>query len=486
MPRWPLLLSLLAASALLSLAGTARAQGVGCRQVQGRSSSWIWCEGALTRMPAADRARLAMAQPPSPGAEEAGAPADPPRNDPAGNPADPQFSWHDLGGSDWMTGVRDQGSCGACFVFGSLGVVESMYKYLAGDPMLDVDLAEQEVVSCIALGSCESGGTAQEVGVHLQSDGVPDEACYPYTQTSGDCNARCADWQPRSSTITAWNMSTIPWTVDAIKAQLVHAPLAANMHVYSDFYGYTDGVYSRAGDATPVGWHVVAVVGWDDADDSWICKNSWGRSFGQEGYFKISRAADCMVLVTGTCFASNVTTFEVELPNLPGLACLDQHQIAIDAEQPAQSTATVQVRNCGANKDITLSADASPAAPWLSWKAAADLLAPGAETTLSLTGDSTLVEPGTHVTTLSVYGGSGISTVAITFNVTAPPVPPPDGGGGAGGGGAPPPSAAQQQGPTDEGGCGCRLHTAASGLAASGLGLGLGMLALGRRRRRHG
>jgi len=406
-----------------------------------------------------------------------------PRGDPAGNPADPKFSWHELGGNDWLTGVRDQGHCGACFVFGSLGAVESQYKYLVQDPLLDIDLSEQDVVSCIATGSCSNGGMPDVVGMHLKSDGVPDEACYPYTATDGDCNARCADWQQRASRVTEWHMSTIPWNETDLKNQLVYAPIVSDFQVYSDFYGYANGVYSRGADATAESWHVVALVGWDDSDNSWICKNSWGPGWGMDGYFKISRASDCLLFITGTCFASHINYFDVNWPDLPGLACVDQHEVTLAAEQPAEATATVQVRNCGANRDITITGDASPAAPWLTWKSAVDVLAPGAQTTLSLTGDSTQVQPGTVDTNLRVLGGSGISTVHVIFNVTAPP-PPPDGDAGDDAGGAPPDPAAQQHGATDDSGCGCRTNREGADGTARLLGLALGLLALGRRPRR--
>jgi hypothetical protein len=153
------------------------------------------------------------------------------------------------------------------------------------------------------------------------------------------------------------------------------------------------------------------------------------------------------------------------------------------AEQPAQATTTVQVRNCGANHDITIAGEADPAAPWLSWKSGVDVLAPGAETTLSLTGDSTQVQPGTLDTNLRVLGGSGISTVHVTFNVTAPPPPPGDDGGGAAGG-APPGPGTGQHGSSDDGGCGCRTGRRPTTGAASMLGLWLGLMTLARRSRR--
>ncbi len=37
----------------------------------------------------------------------------------------------------------------------------------------------------------------------------------------------------------------------------------------------------------PEGGHAVAIIGWSDSSSCWICKNSWGRGWGEEGCFRI-------------------------------------------------------------------------------------------------------------------------------------------------------------------------------------------------------
>jgi len=61
-----------------------------------------------------------------------------------------------------------------------------------------------------------------------------------------------------------------------------HGCLAADFLVYEDFMDYPGGIYEHAyGDY--LGGHAVAVVGYDDVDDCWICKNSWGLGWGEAG-----------------------------------------------------------------------------------------------------------------------------------------------------------------------------------------------------------
>jgi hypothetical protein len=58
------------------------------------------------------------------------------------------------------------------------------------------------------------------------------------------------------------------------------------MTVYGDFYSYTGGVYEHVY-GEELGGHLVTLVGWDDSNSCWICKNSWGEDWGEDGWFRI-------------------------------------------------------------------------------------------------------------------------------------------------------------------------------------------------------
>jgi hypothetical protein len=63
-------------------------------------------------------------------------------------------------------------------------------------------------------------------------------------------------------------------------------PLVACFTVYDDFFAYNGGIYRHVtGDIA--GGHCVSCVGYNDEQQYWICKNSWGASFGENGYFRI-------------------------------------------------------------------------------------------------------------------------------------------------------------------------------------------------------
>jgi hypothetical protein len=66
----------------------------------------------------------------------------------------------------------------------------------------------------------------------------------------------------------------------------VRGPVAAVFVLYDDFYDYDSGIYVHSyGDF--VGYHAAVVVGWNDSEEYFIVKNSWGP-WGEEGYFRIA------------------------------------------------------------------------------------------------------------------------------------------------------------------------------------------------------
>jgi hypothetical protein len=76
--------------------------------------------------------------------------------------------------------------------------------------------------------------------------------------------------------------------VSAIRDALVsYGPLVTTMDVYEDFYSYSSGVYSYTTGAHE-GGHAVLIVGYSDAGQYFIVKNSWGAGWGESGYFKIA------------------------------------------------------------------------------------------------------------------------------------------------------------------------------------------------------
>ncbi len=163
-----------------------------------------------------------------------------------------RFSWHDFEGEDWMSPVRSQGSCGSCWTFGALAALEGHINLAMNDSGFDMDLSEQFMVACGA-GSCASGGMAEEVLLDLQTEGIPDEACYPYLAEEGECADTCSDWRDRVIKIYDWYILISP-TEEQLKTELLNGPMPVTMRVEGSFHSYNSESGVFVGSETPCGF----------------------------------------------------------------------------------------------------------------------------------------------------------------------------------------------------------------------------------------
>lgn len=197
-----------------------------------------------------------------------------------------RFDWRDNNGN-WVTPVRNQGGCGSCWDFSAVAQVESWWQIYNNKIGSGVDLSEQFVLSCGQAGSCAGGGVDQAL-TFFQNSGVPPETCFPYqADDSLPCSEACADWQAQAVSIPGWGYITLnEILIDNIKEAVYRHPVSASYTVFQDFQLYGGGVYQHVwGDV--VAGHAILIVGWDDAEQCWVCKNSWGAGWGEDGYFRI-------------------------------------------------------------------------------------------------------------------------------------------------------------------------------------------------------
>lgn len=196
------------------------------------------------------------------------------------------FNWCDQNG---CTPVRDQGSCGSCWAFATVGPLESLIKINDGET---VNLSEQYLVSCNSDGwSCDGGYWAHDYhewkAVSSQSEaGAVLENDFPYRAS----DVSCGPDHPKSHQIASWewvcgSSSCKPSTDQLKQAIYEHGPLTVSVCVNSAMQNYRGGVFTGPGCSSLN--HGVVLVGWNDDGGYWIMRNSWGSSWGESGYMRI-------------------------------------------------------------------------------------------------------------------------------------------------------------------------------------------------------
>jgi C1A family cysteine protease len=217
----------------------------------------------------------------------------------AGAPA--SYDLRNVNGKNFITSVKHQGSCGSCVAFGTIATVEGTLRVLRNDANLAVDYSEAHLFYCHARSVGRNCGYNNDpaggwwVGSSngsmeaFKTKGVVDDPCYPYVAADQACTGLCANAPSRLTKITGWHQIT---NVADMKTWLsTKGPLVACFSVYDDFYSYHSGIYHHVTGGL-LGGHCISVVGYNDAQQYWICKNSWGVGFGESGFFRI-RYGDC-------------------------------------------------------------------------------------------------------------------------------------------------------------------------------------------------
>jgi len=214
---------------------------------------------------------------------------------------------------DWTTNgavtpIKDQGQCGSCWAFSTIGNIEGV-NFLANKQL--IGLSEQEEVDCSTTSyGCGGGWPFWAMSDILDSSsikgGVDTESGYPYTAEDGTCSYSTSD---EGTAITAYKSycteETDACDEDAM-ATLLYAtgPLSACLDA-TPMQSYSGGIDNPT-DCDPNAIdHCITIVGYGTDSASglkyWKIKNSWGTSWGESGYYFLIRG-------TGACGINKVIT----------------------------------------------------------------------------------------------------------------------------------------------------------------------------------
>lgn len=187
--------------------------------------------------------------------------------------------WRNRWGANWITSVRDQNPCNACWAFSGVALVEAMVRI---EDSLWTRLSEGDVHRGIGA-HCPDYGNLGNVSNFFSANGICDPESFPWA-TSDPAYTPTSDRDGRSVRGPAFGwVGSVQDAKDWIDTV---GPVITWLEVWNDFFGYSSGVYRRSTDPsnTQVGSHFMLVVGYSDALQAWLGKNSWGTAWGMSGF----------------------------------------------------------------------------------------------------------------------------------------------------------------------------------------------------------
>jgi len=194
------------------------------------------------------------------------------------------LDWRDEG---YVTPVKNQGQCGSCWAFSAVATMEGAWMKKSGNL---VSLSEQNLMDCDTVDlACNGGLPENAINYVIQQGGIDTEASYPY---AGRKHTSCK-YDEANMGASFTQVVQVEQSEDALKtAAATVGPISVGIDAsHFSFQLYSGGVYHSMFCSSTRLDHGVAVVGYgsEGGKDYWLVKNSWGGSWGEQGYIKMSR-----------------------------------------------------------------------------------------------------------------------------------------------------------------------------------------------------
>ncbi|XP_048415983.1 procathepsin L-like [Stegostoma tigrinum] len=194
-----------------------------------------------------------------------------------------EVDWRQMG---YVRDVKNQGSCLSCYAFAAAGALEGQ---LAKKRNQYVDLSVQNIIDCsneFKNYGC-NGGLPYRAFKYIKKYGIETDQSYPYQAKRND---RCF-FNSFKSVTTIKEFKRIKNIGEKKLAALVARVGPVSVLVYSSLNSwrfYKSGIFDDV-DCNKRVDHAVVLVGYVGVSSRgyWIIKNSWGKSWGEEGYMRM-------------------------------------------------------------------------------------------------------------------------------------------------------------------------------------------------------
>merc|ERR1712137_409839 len=212
------------------------------------------------------------------------------------------IDWVKLGA---VSPVKDQKSCGSCWAFSAIGALEGAAKLKKG---VLKQMSEQQLIDCSLKNDGCSGGLMDDAFQYAMTAAICSEESYPYlAEDGGACMNHCNVVLEAGALAGYTDVGhTDGDLMSALATQPVSVAIEAN---HRAFQFYKKGVFSSLCGATLD--HGVLAVGygtWTDGKPYYKIKNSWGASWGMDGYILLLRETHFWKR-TGECGVLQVASY---------------------------------------------------------------------------------------------------------------------------------------------------------------------------------
>ncbi|KAF1323673.1 Papain-like cysteine protease c1, partial [Globisporangium splendens] len=247
-----------------------------------------------------------------------------------------EINWLTIENGKYVTPIKNQGTCGSCWAFSGVAVVES--RYAIENNVQASPLSVEQVLSCSApldhirskfakdmvssSEGCDGGMPflTYEYMSRMNPHGVSCADSYPYVMatTAGDTvcqsvgiNDVAVQWKNGSSSYVAVASSD----ENALLRAVMSGPVSANLDATGDgFKYYESGIYDAkdcSSDGKEVN-HAVVVAGFGETEAGekyWVIRNTWGTMWGENGNMRIARGSSA----NGPCNLYLYSSYPVNL-----------------------------------------------------------------------------------------------------------------------------------------------------------------------------
>jgi len=188
----------------------------------------------------------------------------------------------------------DSGNCSASYAIAAAEVLASRFCISDSTKYSGLRLSPQQILSCDKKSRGCKGGGIDSVWAYIQRRGLYPEECVPYVGEAGAaCKSECGE-EKKLKVLE----HCILTKEKAVKREIYNrGPVVAPLYIKTEYLVYGAGVYTPtetaetlfddAGDAIMA---AVSVVGWGKSQGTpyWIVKHSWGSTWGEDGYARVS------------------------------------------------------------------------------------------------------------------------------------------------------------------------------------------------------